>query len=410
MLRKVIVTFIIICLSTSLAFATPNDVQLHWAGTEINTLIENGVMLGYKDGRFKPDRKITKEEAIVLLVSFAKQQNLILEEDLLVGDISNILDAKNSWSLKEIQFLHNSGIIKTDSNNLIKPYEPLTRAGLADMLYNYFMYFDLFTNLEPENQSPFTDIGASYAAKPITEMQKAGILKGYPDGTYKPGNDITRAEIATLFYKISRLDPISPTITLPKSKVVNAPYLSQITPLGAWLGCEGTSLLMGLHAKGYAQDVDLGTFLEAMPKHESNPAKGFVGSPYIVDKTKKTRTTIYPAVLANWAKAYGDVLDFSGSSVKEIRAELLNGNPVVIYATLSWEKPFYRTYSIEGEPQKLLSNNHAVLATGYDSVAKQYYISDPYNINDTSKEYAYWIDGYTFEKIYKERKQALVIQ
>ena len=62
MTRKIIISLLIICINTSLAFATPRDIQFHWAGTEINTLIENEIMIGYEDGRFKPSRLITKEE------------------------------------------------------------------------------------------------------------------------------------------------------------------------------------------------------------------------------------------------------------------------------------------------------------------------------------------------------------
>ena len=410
MTRKIIITLLIISISTSLVFATPRDAQFHWAGTEINTLIENDIMVGYEDGRFKPSRSITKEEACVLFVGFAKHQDLLDEKDLSIDKSLIIPDAKSLWSLKEIQFLYKAGIIKADSNGFISPLKPLTREGLAQMLYNYFQYFNLLEDLEMKNVTAFTDTSNSYANLPIDTMHKAGILNGFPNGTFKPKDNVSRGEIASILYKISSLEPIAPLITLPKTNIVEVAYLSQIDSLNAWVGCEATSLLMGLHAKGYSQDIDIKTFLDALPRHESNPAKGFVGSPYIADKSKKTRTTIYPAVLVNWRKTYGNILDFSGSSAQEIRAEILDGNPVVIYMTLWWEKPFYRDFNIEGQTQSLLSNNHVVLARGYDSVTKSYLISDPYNIKMPNEKYEYWIDRYTFENIYNVRKQAIVIQ
>ena len=410
MTRKIIITLLIISISTSLVFATPRDAQFHWAGTEINTLIENDIMVGYEDGRFKPSRSITKEEACVLFVGFAKHQDLLDEKDLSIDKSLIIPDAKSLWSLKEIQFLYKAGIIKADSNGFISPLKPLTREGLAQMLYNYFQYFNLLEDLEMKNVTAFTDTSNSYANLPIDTMHKAGILNGFPNGTFKPKDNVSRGEIASILYKISSLEPIGPLITLPKTNIVEVAYLSQIDSLNAWVGCEATSLLMGLHAKGYSQDIDIKTFLDALPRHESNPAKGFVGSPYIADKSKKTRTTIYPAVLVNWGKTYGNILDFSGSSAQEIRAEILDGNPVVIYMTLWWEKPFYRDFNIEGQTQSLLSNNHVVLARGYDSVTKSYLISDPYNIKMPNEKYEYWIDRYTFENIYNVRKQAIVIQ
>lgn len=410
MTRKIILILLLISTSTSLVFATPRDVQFHWAGTEINTLIENGIMAGYEDGRFKPSRSITKEEASLLFISFAKHQDLLDEKDLSIDKNLLIPDAKNLWSLKEIQFLYKAGIIKADSHGLIKPLEPLTREGLAQMLYNYFEYFNLLGTLEMKSVISFTDTSNSYAKLAISTMHRAGILNGFPNGTFKPKDNVSRGEIASILYKISSLEPIAPLITLPKTNIIEVPYISQIDSVNAWVGCEATSLLMGLHAKGYSRDIDIKTFLDALPRHQSNPAKGFVGSPYIADKSKKTRTTIYPAVLVKWGEAYGNILDFSGSSAQEIRAELLEGNPVVIYMTLWWEKPFYRDFNIEGQSQTLLSNNHVVLATGYDSLSKSYLISDPYNIDKPGEEFQYWVDRYTFENIYNVRKHAIVIQ
>ncbi len=410
MIRKILITILILCISTSLAFATPRDAQLHWASTEINTLIENGIMIGYEDGRFKPSRNITKEEACVLFVGFAKQQGLILDEELHIDDSLIIQDAQNLWSLKEIHYLYKAGIINTDSKNYIKPFDPLTREEMAQMLYNYFTHFGILDEMELKQLPSFKDVEDNNYNIPITIMHKAGVLNGYPNGTFKPKNKVSRAELASILYKISSLEAIAPTITLPKSNVIQVPYLSQIYLVNAWVGCEAASLLMGLHSKGYAKNTDLKTFLDALPKHESNPAKGFVGSPYIADKSKKTRTTIYPSPLVNWAQLYGNVADFSGSSIQELKAELLDGNPVVVYVTLYWEKPFYRDYLIEGTNQRLLSNNHVVLAKGYDSVKKKYFIADPYNKDNPSKEYEYWIDSYTFESLYNERKHAIVVE
>jgi len=408
---SIFVILLLLFFNISYAFATPRDVQYHWAGTEINTLLENGIMHGYEDGRFKPSKYITREEASVLFVSFAKYQGLISEDDLHIDNTIQIPDVKNQWSMKEIQYMYRTGIMTVYSDGLFKPQADMTRESLTSLIYKYDQYFNLPAVKPDESLScPLIDIADSYAKEQIIELYKAGIISGYADNTFKPENNITRGEIAALLFKLTGLQPIEPTITLPEYNVINVPYISQVYPVSALVGCEGTSLLMGLHAKGYAANIGLKQFLDDMPRHKSNPAKGFVGSPYMPDRTKKTRTTIFPNILASWASKYGNVADFSGSSPEEIQAELLYGNPVVVYATLRWEEPFYRIYDIEGQYQRLLSNNHVVLACGYDRNTNRYYISDPYNIMDTSKEYKYWIDGNTFEKIYNVRKQAVVVQ
>ena len=191
------------------------------------------------------------------------------------------------------------------------------------------------------------------------------------------------------------------------------PYISQIDNIYAWVGCEAVSTLMGLQAKGYATDVSVKYFLDNLPRHSSNPEKGFVGSPYVPDTSKRTRTTIYPAKLAEYSNSYcnGDVVcaDFRGASITDLQRELLAGNCVVAYMTLWWEAPYYRYYNIEGTTQRLVSNNHAVLVYGYDP-ERGYLISDPYNYYNRGEVYQYWENAQTFERIWNERQTGMVIR
>jgi uncharacterized protein YvpB len=343
-----------------------------------------------------------------MLVNLVKKQGLISDEDLENCIPVNIPDG-HLWSSSEVQYMVNTGIMQKYADGAFKPGYYLTRESLAYLMYNYLNHFQIL-KLDQTKDCPFTDISCSYAKTQIIQMFQAGVFNGYPDNRFKPTDNVTRADMATVLLKISGFEPIATEITLPTYNVISVPYISQVSPVYAPVGCEGTSLLMGLHAKGYALNVGLKQFLDDLPKTKSDPAKGFVGSPYVADKTKKTRTTIYPHILTSWASKYGNVADFSGSTPQEIRAELLAGNTVVIYATLWWEKPFYRTYNIEGTNKELLSNNHVVLASGYDQSTNRYLINDPYNVKDTKHKYEYWIDGYTFEKIYNERRHAVVVQ
>ena len=193
----------------------------------------------------------------------------------------------------------------------------------------------------------------------------------------------------------------------------NVPYMSQIDNIYAWVGCEAVAALPGLRVKGFARDVTLRQFLDDLPRARSDPEKGFVGSPYVPDKTKRTRTTIYPAKLAEYCNSYcggeAPCADFRGASVTELQRELLGGNMVVGYLTLWWAKPQYRQYNIEGQTQTLVSNNHAILVCGYDP-DKGYFVSDPYNYYNRGQVYQYWVNKSTFESIWNERKVGMVIR
>ncbi|HPP44090.1 MAG TPA: S-layer homology domain-containing protein, partial [Caldisericia bacterium] len=60
-------------------------------------------------------------------------------------------------------------------------------------------------------QAKFPDVPESYwAYKEINKLVELGILKGYPDGTFKPGNNVTRAEFATMVVLAKKLTLISP--------------------------------------------------------------------------------------------------------------------------------------------------------------------------------------------------------
>ena len=387
------------------AAAAPYDIQRHWVGSAANTLLVNGIMSPYADGRFKPEKPITREELAFDLYNLMKK---VHNPDAAPDGKKYFWDTDpNSWSADAINYMASQNIFYCYADGSFKPTKTVTREEYAYIIYEYTKRF---CPVNVAVTSDFSDIKSSFAHDAIRILCSVGYCYGFEDGTFRPQKAMTRAEEAAMLYGLAGIPMVPVVCELPSYNVINVPYISQLSPVYAVVGCEATSLLMGMHAKGYATNIDLRTFLDNMPKHSSNPAKGFVGSPYKADKSKKTRTTIYPAPLAAYASQYGEVSDFSGSSPLDIQAEVLHGNPVVIYATMRWEKPYYREYSIEGETQTLLSNNHAVLISGYNANTNEYYITDPYNVNDTSKEYRYWISGSVLEPIYNVRRQALVVE
>lgn len=196
------------------------------------------------------------------------------------------------------------------------------------------------------------------------------------------------------------------------NKNTKVPYISQVEPLYAPVGCEGVALLMGLKGKGYAKNVTTKQFLDNMPKHPSNPRKGYVGSPYKPSET--LRTTINPSPLAQYGAKYGNVVNMEGKSIDDIIMELDNGNPVVVYVTLYWEKAYYKNYNIEGNTESWLRNNHALLLTGYNKNTKEFYISDPYNKKRGSStiypNYEYTKSRSIVEPLYDIRKFAVAVR
>lgn len=205
--------------------------------------------------------------------------------------------------------------------------------------------------------------------------------------------------------------PSEPNTT---GKVINkVPYISQLKPVYAPNGCEATSLLMGLKGKGYT-DLDLRTFLDRMPKTKSNPAKGYVGSPYGNEKSRFL--TIDPEPLARYGQRYGNVVNIQGAPIEDIIKEIQEGNTVVIYVTLHWAPAYYKTLPIDGVPTRRIFNNHVLLLTGYDPVKKAFYIADPYNHESDGasrdKPFFYWKPQALVDKCYNygNRRFAVAIR
>ena len=197
-------------------------------------------------------------------------------------------------------------------------------------------------------------------------------------------------------------------------KIINpVPYVSQLKPVYAPNGCEATSLLMGLKGKGYT-NLGLRAFLDNMPKTSSNPAKGYVGSPY--GNENHRFLTIDPEPLAKYGQRYGNVVNIQGAPIEDIIKEIQNGNTVVIYVTLHWAPAYYKTLPIDGVPTRRIFNNHVLLLTGYDPVKKAFYIADPYNHEsdgaNRSKPFFYWKSQALVDKCYNygNRRFAVAIR
>ena len=342
----------------------------HWAAQQIGAAVQLGWINGYPDGTFKPDKGLSRAEACTIINRMTGRTGDTAQATKIIGlglysDVT--IDYWAALTIAEASVSHTPQV-----------------SGAVETWYGVDLSALTFT-------AGFHDVGNQlfyvdrYGKLAISKM--VGVYSADASGAL--------------------------TLTSWSYRMPNVPYISQIDNIYAWVGCEAVSTLMGLQAKGYALNTPLKTFLDNLPRSASDPEKGFVGSPYVPDKSKKTRTTIYPAKLAEYANSYcgGDIVcqDFRGASVTDLQRELLAGNCVVAYMTLWWNAPFYRNYVIEGQVQSLVSNNHAVLVCGYDP-DKGYFISDPYNYYNRGQVHQYWENAQTFEKIWNERKVGMVLR
>ncbi|WP_312832786.1 S-layer homology domain-containing protein, partial [Sedimentibacter saalensis] len=155
-------------------------------------------VIGYPEGDVRPLNNITREEVAMIFYRLLTDES----RNNLLSDSNPFTDLENhGWSNRAISTLFNAGIIKGYPDGTFKPSDPISRAEFATIAAK-------FDKLDLGSTSKFTDIFGHWAEKYITSSEIKGWIKGYPDLTFKPEQDITRAEAMTLINNVlERLVP-----------------------------------------------------------------------------------------------------------------------------------------------------------------------------------------------------------
>lgn len=177
-----------------------NDVsQNHWAYEYINFVNEKGLMTGKKQNEFAAEDSLTRAELAAIITRVIEDKNINLESKMeFTGDFTDIT---KHWAKEYILQLQSLGIIKGYENNEFRPDNEVTRAEASVIISR------LIENVEKleytYTSKNYLDITPSHwAYSEITRLGALGVLEGYENGTFRPENDIKRAEIAKIIQKI----------------------------------------------------------------------------------------------------------------------------------------------------------------------------------------------------------------
>lgn len=163
------------------------DTMNHWARASIDTLIAKGLLTGYADGTFRPNSGLTRAEAIKVIATYMG----------LEGQASNFTDVSSThWAGKYIGAAAGSGLMNGYSDGSFRPDQKISRSELAALITRAF-------KLTGTGNSSFKDVNRNaWYYNSIDALASNKIITGYADSTFKPQQDITRAEFATM---VSRL-------------------------------------------------------------------------------------------------------------------------------------------------------------------------------------------------------------
>ncbi|KAF1085941.1 Endoglucanase precursor [Sporotomaculum syntrophicum] len=190
-----IMTFFCVFMFVFTVSAKPlSDISGHWAEDYINQLAGSSIMGGYPDGSFRPDANVTREEFVKCLI-------VALNIPINSSAKSSYADVyRTSWSYPYIETAVAAGILVPEEavNGMLRPQEPIPRVEVAKLAVralglpiksNYAGYDDGI------------NIPSSYRGY-VGVVKERHLMSGYPDGTFRAWNPVTRAEACVILIRL----------------------------------------------------------------------------------------------------------------------------------------------------------------------------------------------------------------
>lgn len=162
--------------------ADPNDTGVsRW----LNTTDHIAYLAGYGSGLFGPDDNMTRAQAAQLFY------NLLLDQDVPVTvSFTDVSD--DAWYAEAVNTLASLGMVNGVGGGMFAPERAITRAEFTVIAMR-------FADLDAGGENIFSDVSADdwFYAQVVGSI-KYGWITGYTDGTFRPNNTITRAEVTAV--------------------------------------------------------------------------------------------------------------------------------------------------------------------------------------------------------------------
>ena len=162
-------------------------------------------IIGYEDGSVRPNNNITRAEVATIFFRLLNEdvRDRHMTQD---NDFSDVTEGQ--WFNCAISTMSSMGIINGYPDGTFRPNDPITRAEFAAIAAR-------FDKRTADSMAKFTDIRTHWAANEISVACENGWINGYPNGTFAPDQDITRAEAMTLVNRVLHRNPEDAADLLP---------------------------------------------------------------------------------------------------------------------------------------------------------------------------------------------------
>ena len=155
---------------------------------QLNTEDHYAYIVGYEDGTVRPEGDITRAEVATIFFRLLTDESRN-EYWSQTNDYTDV--AEGDWYNNAVSTLSKAGILNGYEDGSFQPNGNITRAEFATIAARFF-------EATYEGEDLFPDIKDHWARDYINQAAHAGIVNGYEDGTFRPQENITRAEAMTI--------------------------------------------------------------------------------------------------------------------------------------------------------------------------------------------------------------------
>lgn len=167
-----------------------------WKATDVPETLNSdnhfAYIVGYEDGTVRPNANISRAEVAAIFFRLLKDD--VRDDNLTANSVFTDV-ALGKWYNKSISTMAKIGIVKGRTADTFVPNAPITRAEFAAICSR-------FDRSNVEIKSDFNDISGHWAENEIRRAASLGWIKGYADGSFKPDQNITRAEAASMINRM----------------------------------------------------------------------------------------------------------------------------------------------------------------------------------------------------------------
>lgn len=178
-----------------------------WAMEAISAMADKKIITGYPDGSFNPDKTVTKMEALLLISRILGFNSVTVTDniDSIYSIFSEKLKSINSQYKKELAYLLFTGVFSIDEIFEISLDKPLTREEAA-------FYITKASHGEDDANSNMVVVNAYVDDTSISEeyrkfvyyVRDENVMMGIGNNKFSPKDNLTRAQIATLLYRVMK--------------------------------------------------------------------------------------------------------------------------------------------------------------------------------------------------------------